>query len=227
MADTLEIPDDPEALVLTTGDDVSPNRPFYTGDVFRDIPVDVLGEQSLPVVVVSHPCAMRSGGSELQSHIHVAPLVEHSESGPQMWRGNYRLMALDALAPVVRFRNPVVRLDRMTLIPSDVLIADKRIACLERYGVDVLRQRLVHHLTRLAINRSVLDREAAGTHEEVDLLEDWTDFATDRGSSVKSAVADFDNWLSADDRRAKLADPAKVPALRRAAQGEMRERYAT
>jgi len=61
----------------------------------------------------------------------------------------------------------------MTLVQTRIIEdPTRRIACLDRPGVNLLRQRLIHHLTRLVVNVSVIDSEASAAHEEVDLLEE-------------------------------------------------------
>lgn len=221
MPDRLAVPDDPESLFLSRGDDVNPNRPLYTGDVIEDVVLPVLDDQPQIVIIVSHPCGMRAG-PKLQTHLHVAPIVGHSESGPQMWTGNFKLMALDAL-PVLS--NPVVRLDRSTLVRSDELEVERRIACLDRPGVNLLRQRLVHHLTRLVVDVALFDHEAAPAHEEVDLMEEWLNETTTHGVPMDDATAAFHDWLHADGREARLRDPAAVSSVRRALRTELYARY--
>lgn len=223
MADRLAVPEDPDALFLSSGDDVNPNRPLHTGDVIEGVVLPVLDDEPTIVVIVSHPCAMRAG-PKLQPLLHVAPVVSHSESGPQMWTGNFKLMALDGLAVLT---NPVVRLDRSTLVQSVNLGADRRIACLDRPGVNILRQRLVHHLTRVVIDVSIFDQEAAPAHEEVDLMEDWLDAATAHGLSLEEGAAAFHEWIRTDGRQGRLEDPASVSSVRRVMRSELRQLYAS
>lgn len=220
MADELAIVTDPEGLFLCSGDDVNPNRPVYTGDVFSDVTVDVLGHEAQTVAVLSHPCAMRRG-PELEALVHVAPVVEHSGSGTKLWTGNFRIMSIQGLPG---FTNPAIRLDQMTLAPSASLDRDRRVACLSRPGINILRQRLVNHLTRVVIDLSVLDLEAAPAHEEVDLLEEWVDVRTDCGVTIADAEREFDVWLGEEERRAQLGDPAALSGLRRAARAAARTR---
>lgn len=224
MADKLEIPESPEELVLAIADDVNPNRPLYSGDVFTGVRLPVLGPEPLTVVVVSHPCAVRAG-ARLRDHLHVAPLVGHSEFGRQMWTGNYRLMALDTLAAVVGLTNPVVRLDLMTLVATSSLDLDRRVACLDRRGVNILRQRLVYQLTRVVVAVWQFDAEASGAHEEVDLLESWLDEAVSAGVSVEIATADFHSWLQVDGRQGALGDPSTASTVRRTARSEIQRRF--
>lgn len=224
MADTLEVPYDAGSLVLASGNDVNPNRPLYTGDVIAGVVLPVLQTDPLAVVIVSHPCSMRAGPTLLE-HLHVAPVVAHSESGPQMWRGNFKLMALDAVAESVGLTNPVVRLDRMTLVQTSEAQSAPRVACLDRAGVNILRQRLIHDLTRHVVNVTVLDVEASGAHEEVDLMEEWIDAAVTAGVEVAQAEADFHSWLQGDARQSLLGSPSTASTVRRAARGEMGQRY--
>lgn len=221
MTDRLAVPDDSASLFLSRGDEVNPNRPLYTGDVIEDVVLPVLDDQPQIVIIVSHPCGMRAG-PKLQTYLHVAPIVGHSESGPQMWTGNFKLMAIDGL-PVLA--NPVVRLDRSTLVRSDDLRAERRIACLGRPGVNLLRQRLVHHLTRLVVDISLFDQEAAPAHEEVDLMEEWLDEASVHGVPIDDAAVVFHDWLATEGRQARLKDPAAVSSVRRAMRAEIRATY--
>jgi hypothetical protein len=226
VADALEVPDEAEALFLARGDEVNSNRPLYTGDIVTGTSLNVLQPEPLTVAVVSHPCAIRAG-AKLLGHLHVAPVVAHSESGPQMWRGNFKYMALDGLAEATGLANPVIRLDRMTLVATDTLDISRRIACLDRPGVNILRQRLVHHLTRLVVNVSVFDSEASAAHGEVELTEEWLDAAVDSGVDPAEAAQDLHTWLRGNDRQRLLGDPATAPTVRRAARAELRNRYAS
>lgn len=220
MPDRLAVPEDSETLFLARDDEVNVNRPLYTGDVLTGVVVPVLDPEPQTVIVASHPCAMRAGAA-LQPLLHVAPVLGHSESGRQMWTGNYKLMALDGLAV---HTNPVVRLDLVTLVRSDELDVDRRIACLSRPGVNLLRQRLVHHLTRVVIDVSQFDLEAAPAHEEVDLMEEWVDLATERGQSRVDAESEFHDWIRGDARQDHLKDPASVSSVRRAMRAELANR---
>lgn len=229
MADALEVPDDAEALFLARGDEVNSNRPLYTGDVVTGVHLDVLRADPLTVAVVSHPCAMRAG-ARLLDHLHVAPVVAHSESGLQMWRGNFKYMALDGLAEAAGLTNPVIRLDRMTLAATDTLDISRRIACLDRPGVNILRQRLVNQLTRVVVPTRFFDEEAGGAHEELDLMENWLTAAGAVGVPLEAAARDFHEWVRAIDgtttRQRALTNPQAVPSIRRAARSEIQQRYA-
>lgn len=216
MADELAVVEDPESLILATGDDVNRSRPLYTGDVFAGVVIGVFGTEPLNVIVMSHPCAIRKG-PELLPLMHVAPLRGHSSSGKQMWTGNFRLMALDGVAAVTGLTNPVVCLDETALVSTEQLALDKRTACLERRGVNVLRQRFIHQMTRLQVSEHVLDHEAAPQHEEIDMLEEWVGFADSHGVNQETAEREFHNWIRTGSRQDDLKSPAMLATLRRAA----------
>ena len=93
--------------------------------------------------------------------------------------------------------------------------------------MNLLRQRLVHHLTRLVVDVALFDQEAAPAHEELDLMEEWIDEAALHGVSVDDASAAFHDWLRTDGRQARLEDPASVSSVRRALRTELRARYAS
>lgn len=108
MAD-LEIPSPADDLFLARGDEVNAHRPLLTGDVVADVPVPVLGADNRTVVIIAHPCAMRTNGVDLAELILVAPVVEHHDAGDHVWEKHFKVSPLDGLAG---FTHAVARLDR-------------------------------------------------------------------------------------------------------------------
>lgn len=225
MAD-LEVPPTAESVFLALDDEVNVHRPVLTGDVFAPVVVPVLGDEEQTVVVVGHPCSMRKNGTELADLLVVAPVLPWHESGEVVWRRHFKVFPLDTLPGITR---PVARLDRATLVPSSDLQEAGRTACLSRSGINLLRQRLVHQLTRVVIGTWVFDEEAAGTYEEIDLLEEWSEAAAGAGLDGAAAATAFDGWIRESDgdrtRQEQLADPQTVASVRRAAIAEMSHRY--
>ena len=85
MAGMLESPgDDRDAWCLALwrgiGDDVVDIRPFLTGDVFESVNFELPGVGSVTenVIVLTHPCAMRSDGVHLTDRLLVAAVTERS-----------------------------------------------------------------------------------------------------------------------------------------------------
>jgi hypothetical protein len=105
MADSLEYPG-PEGspdwglLYLYRGDEVVEARPIFTGDVFFDVEVQGVGAvENKNVLVLQHPCALRTNGVDLADSlmvVEVAPGKLYSQSD---WLGNYRVMPLPELVP--------------------------------------------------------------------------------------------------------------------------------
>lgn len=222
---TLEIPPDLEDLCLARGDDVNPHRPLLTGDVIDSVEVPVLGADRQTVVLVAHPCSMRQGPA-LAPLLHVAPVANYGSEGDIVWKKHFRVMPLGELPGRQR---PVALLDQVTLVPSSEINPARRTFCASRVGINLLRQRLVHHLTRVVVETWMFDQEGAGTYEEVDLMEGWIEAALDTGASLGDATDAFHTWVrSGEEGRTyqdQLADPQAVPAVRRAARVEMRQRY--
>jgi len=226
MAD-LEMPAHVDDLCLAKGKDVNMLRPLFTCDVIEGVVVPVLNDSPSTVALVGHPCAMRAG-PDLAPLLHVAPLVAHQDPADTVWHGHFKVMPL---GPLGGLAHAAVRLDRMTLAPSGSIDPSRRIFCATRPGINLLRQRLVHHLTRVVIDTRTFDEEAGGAHQEVDLMEEWLVSADDAGVDQAEAGPAFHEWIRGGDgsrsRQAQLDDPQTVPAVRRAAQAEMRQRYAS
>lgn len=220
----LEVPDDIEALTLTRDDEVNPLRPLFTGDVVTSVDVPILGDSPCAVAILSHPCAMRRG-ADLAPTLHIAPVAEH-QSGRVVWERHFRVMPLGRIAG---FANAAIQLDQMTLVRSESLCIDQRVFCASRPAINLLRQRLVHHLTRVIVDTPTFDEEAAPAHEEVDLMEEWLETAAAARVEVADASTHFHEWIreveSGSPRQERLKDPQAVAGIRRAARSASRERY--
>lgn len=221
----LEAPDDIDDLCLARDGDVNPLRPLFTGDVITGVIVPVLGDDPRPVALVSHPCAMRKG-STLAPTLHVAPVVAYQAPSSTIWEKHIRVMPL---GPVAGLSQGVIQLDQMTLVVSSALVQANRVFSATRPAVNLLRQRLVHCLTRVVIETRRFDEEAAGVHEELELMEEWLDAANAAGVDSGEASEHFHEWIRASDgavdRQARLSDPQAVAGIRRAIRAEMRQRY--
>ncbi len=66
-----------DALYRACGDEVSATRPIFTGDVFTGVrlPGSTGRVKARSVVVLQHPCSMRSNGVDLAWHILVAEVT--------------------------------------------------------------------------------------------------------------------------------------------------------
>ncbi len=108
MAHDLEYPGadgvpDWGSLYRARGDEVVRHRPIFTGDVFEKIPVQGLGEsKTKTVIVLQHPCALRSNGVNLHSRLMVAELRNHKPIPVEAWTGHVGKMPLPELLPAGR-----------------------------------------------------------------------------------------------------------------------------
>ncbi len=158
MAHDLEYPGadgipDWSSLYRTRGGEVVRHRPVFTGDVFEKVPVQGLGEsKTKTVIVLQHPCALRSNGVDLHSRLLVAALRNHKVIPVEDWTGHVGKMPLPELITALetRRRHHAAFFDEPYLVDPDDLSLDKRIACLSQTGVNLLLQRWVHHNSRVA-----------------------------------------------------------------------------
>lgn len=67
----LETYDDPADLYLARGEEVNPNRPIFTGDVFDEVAIADVQTGGL-AIVVAHPCSFRVGGGQLRDRLLAA-----------------------------------------------------------------------------------------------------------------------------------------------------------
>jgi hypothetical protein len=63
------------------------------------------------------------------------------------------------------------------------------------YGVNLLQQRLVWHLTRFEVPTFRLQEAFAHTYEEADILEEWSDILCEAGWVVADAAARFEQFV--------------------------------
>lgn len=224
MAD-LEIPNDVTDLCLARDGEVNRCRPLFTGDVFIGTSVPVLGDEDHVVAILSHPCAMRAG-PRIAEHLHVAPVVSYERASERVWEKHFKVLPLGRVA---RLEHAAIRLDKMTLVAGSAIDSGRRVFCMSRPGINLLRQRLVHHLTRVLVPTHLFDAEAAGAHEELDLMEEWIDQASANDIDPVAASADFHRWITEEEsgmaRQAMLLDPQCVPSVRRSMRAELGQRY--
>lgn len=217
MADELEAPESPSELFLATGEEVSEARPLLTGDVLQEVEIPGL-EGSGDALILAHPCSMRQG-AELRPRILMARVSQAQEISFAQWKtGYYRIMPLPELyGPGTHAK---ANFDELGLVQAEDVRASPRLACLSRKGINLLQQRFIFHLTRLAVPTYKLDQVAAGVFEEVDLAEEWIVEKMKAGQSRDEAFGDFHNWITdADDtgqsRQQQLLDPQRLPSIRR------------
>ena len=144
-------------------------RPIMTGDVFENVTIrTVNGEEKVKtVMVLQHPCALRSDGVELSESVLVVLVRQHKIVEPADWKKYWKLMPLPDLMPSVDSgkRNQAAFFDDTFHVHRDELRS--RVACLSLRGVNLLIQRWVHHCSRVVVKTNDIDQETSGAYEEV------------------------------------------------------------
>jgi hypothetical protein len=203
----LESPDDPDDLWQAVGGEVPTHRLLMQGDVV----VTDVG----PILVVTHACSMRRG-ADLHDTQMVAPIEGHAVPN---WDGSYDWMPLLGV-PVPDVDNPAGLLRVLRSVDTSLLVSGDRIAVMSNLGIQLLQQRLAHHLTRVVIETAELAEHCAPILAEAELHEDWL------GALGADAEPQFHEFLDADDRKLRswLADPAKRSQAMTTVRREIRQR---
>jgi len=218
---------DPAELYLARGDEVNPNRPLFSGDIFNEVAIPGVQGPGTEIdkgigMIIAHPCSFRIGQGQLGDRILMAQVRPHTKQGAGAWRtGFLNLMPLTDLtlqSDTTDHNYWVAHLELVGLTSSAELVAAERIACLSERGLNILQQRLTAHLTRTEVPTEMFYEAFAHTFEEADLLEEWTDKLVDAGWTQGSAVAEFETFIRADDPslQRRLENPSDRPFVRRA-----------
>lgn len=168
-----------------------------------------------PVLVVTHACSMRRG-IDLHSTQTVAPVENHNVTN---WDGSYDWMPLPG-ASVSNMAHPAALLRALCSVATDALLSGNRVAVMSNVGIQLLQQRLAHHLTRVAIAPEELAEHCAPILAEAELHEDWV------GALGSEAEKEFQGLLDADGRKLRswLVEPAKRAQAMRSVRQEIRRR---
>jgi hypothetical protein len=211
-------------LYRALGEDVSALRPVFTGDVFQDVTVALPGATTKPrtLIVLTHPCSMRQDGVALRKRLLVA-VVKQRTATSDGWPvdRSFDLMPLPNLdAAGGGF---VAEFDNVAIVESALLDRSKRIAVLEVAGLNLLMQRFVHQLTRVVVKTSEFADATLPLYEEVDLIEDWVTYASEKGLDAIESERHCHDWLremvGSSSRQELLRDPQSRSRLRRDAAG--------
>ena len=210
---TYESSDD---LYLARGDDVNPNRPVFTGDVFRSVEIPGVQDEGLGLVV-AHPCSFRIGDGQLADRILTASVESIDKQGARSWTRMFsdRMPLTDLEGEHSYWAGHLDKVGRS--LASD-LLATERLACLSAFGVNMLQQRLTYYLTRAEIPTAIFNEAFGHTFDEAELLEEWTDTLTDAGLTKEGAAAEFEAFVRDGNPslQARLRDPQHRSAVRRA-----------
>ena len=223
MAETeLECPDTAEDLYLeATLDEVEKSRPVLTGDIFAGVAIPGIDGIDLGIVL-THPCAMRIDGAALAKRLLMARVSVSEDIPLKKWKtGHFKVMPL----PQLMGKHFSARFEEMGMVESAILQATGRVACLTPFGINLLQQRFVWHLTRFLAPTHRLGEASEAVFTEVDLCSEWVSAAITAGNDPKAAERAFHNWIRSSDqsgtrRQDLLREPQRRAGLRR----EMRRR---
>lgn len=235
MAIDLESPgggsQDCARLYRARGGEVERHRPLFTGDVFADVPLTGSTETVKPrtVLIIQHPCAMRTNGYELVPRLLVAEVRQHRLLAAEEWTRFGKLMPLPDLFPDVegRRRHQAAFFDQLHLTEARALT--QRVACLSQFGVNLLLQRWVNHNSRVVVPTFQFNCATVGVFEESDLIEEWCFERAAEDVPAADATAECVHWLRQDGggimRQRMLEDDQARSSVRRQMRAALREPY--
>ena len=218
-----------DALYRARGDEVVGTRPIFTGDVFTGVqlPGSTGKTKARFVVVLQHPCSMRTNGVDLAWQVLVAEVTNRKELDEHGWvGGNFNLMPLPDLRPEVtsQSQHQAANFDNLYTVTPNLLTA--RIASLSPFGVNLLLQRWVHYSSRVVVPTHTFHEQTTAFYEEADLIEDWCDETGGDDPRVETQACL--NWLRADRDGTTYQDLLKNPQshsmIRRAMRQALKER---
>jgi hypothetical protein len=129
-----------DELYRARGDEVVTYRPLFTGDVCDHTPVITPDgqEHTKTVMVVQHPCALRTNGIDLVSRLLVAEVRRHRVIPSADWTKFIKLMPLPDLVPTVDtgMRHRAAFLSELYLADPSKL--GPRLACLSPLGGELV-----------------------------------------------------------------------------------------
>lgn len=218
------------ALWRGLDDDVVEFRPYLTGDVVDGVDFDMpgVGPMTAKVIVLTHPCSMRRDGVHLTDRLLVAVVVERDVLG-----GGWPTESFFKVMPLPDLTGPgsewVADFAQMVFVTADSLKAGRRIACMELEGMNLLMQRQVHFLTRVAPSRDQFAQATTGVFEEIDLTEEWLEEAGSANADLDQAQVDCHEWLRGEEgestRQELLASEQHRTRVRKACKSAAREKY--
>lgn len=217
------------ALYRARGDEVAATRPIFTGDVFTgvELPGSTGKIKARSVLVLQHPCSMRTNGVDLAWKVLVAEVANRKELGEQSWvGGHFNLMPLPGLRPdiVSQSQHQAANFDNLYTVAPALLTS--RIASLSPFGVNILLQRWVHYSSRVVVPTHTFHEQTVAFYEEADLIEEWCDEAS--SEDLQAATQACLNWLRTDrdgsTYQELLKNPQSHSMIRRAMRKTLKER---
>lgn len=230
MPDELEAPESADQLYAARGMEIPAARPYMQGDVFADVEIPGVDGGGL-AAILAHPCALRSDGVSLFDRLQVARVEPGHVVPLDRWAtGHFKKMPLPAMAPDDAERDYAVIFDLAGRVETGALRVDSRVACLSPFGIALLQQRQVHHLTRYVVPSVDLHATCANVLAEAELLEEWLIAAEASGKDTDAAASDFHQLMRAERENAAslqedLKHEAKRAGVRRAVLDAQRELF--
>lgn len=231
MDKVLEAPGKWEELYRARGDEVTDERPVFTGDVFalrsgtQNRPPGAPAAGPNGILVVQHPCALRTNGVDLVERILVAEVQPAALVPRSQWRGHFKVMPLPELVAQTEAapgHHEGLFTSLLVVSPRD-LDAYDRIATMSPIGVNLLLQRWVHHNSRVIVETSKYAAVTVGPYEEADLTEDWVAERLAAGCRIEDSQHECHRFLrepvspGGPSRQDALGDNQLRSAVRRAA----------
>ncbi|MGB6049328.1 MAG: hypothetical protein WBG14_00515 [Rhodococcus sp. (in: high G+C Gram-positive bacteria)] len=206
--------------------------PIHQGDVFRGLAVpgiDPPDSEPPMAMVFMHPCVMRNGAVLTERVTVFRVRRETKKTRPsERFADNFSVMPLPDLLDTgagVHF----AEFHMVGTVPGSALDRAERVVALTKEGRLLLQQRAVHHFTRHAPPLGDFRTRTRGVEREMELLADWCEAACDSAGETSAVVAEaekeFDEYLSADERRARLIDDDSTNTVVMEVQGELQRRY--
>jgi len=206
-------------------DEVELARPIFTRDVFNQIEIPGTLSTGL-AIVLTHPCSMRKDGVNLAERLLMARVKESAEVPLHKWStGHFKVMPLPGLMGA----HYSASFDDIGLVPSDVLGDVDRVACLTPFGINLLQQRFIWHLTRFLAPTHRLGEASEAVFEEAELCEEWVAIYSQTGALAEDAAHSFHKWIreadqSGSTRQQLLKEPQHRAGVRRDMRSHLRSR---
>ena len=182
------------------------------------------------IMLLQHPCALRSNGVDLQPRLMVAEVRQHRIIPFEDWTRHISKMPLPDLKPTVTSgkRHQAAFFDEPYLVGPDDLGPDKRVACLSQTGSTCFCSGGVHHNSRAVVPTATYQDVSSPAFEEADLIEEWAEERLEAGLDIREATIEAVKWLREDDgggvtRQELLENPQSRSTVRQQLRAALRQ----